>query len=433
MEQKAISQHKNSVLLQTARVNGDPYQVVRWIVDGKTKRKFFKGDSAQIRKEAMAYRDELLRQRVGSTEAYQAMDEKTRRDVERYAVAAKDAGMTLPDYILSIFAPTSVSFTTGPTLRETIDEMLTAKLHRQKASARTIQDQGYILRKFAAGREEKFIGDITNSEISEWIGGMKMKDGGGLRDGSKATYWARLGTLFEWAKKRGYIAKSPIDKDDVPKVVKDVIRVFTVEQVEAILRRFETERYRGGVRPCFATFVLTTLWGLRPEEAMKIEWKDIHLDEAGRECVHVLPHSSKKKKFRNVDALKPSAVAWLKTARLLAEKYPAAKGRSEQKQQWGLPVSRGSWLRFTKTLAAFLRQENSGFCWQNDITRHTAVSYLMREYGDAARIADNCGHSVRELQNSYRTLVTKTDAERFWSIWPKTSDASTAPATKTCQ
>jgi hypothetical protein len=53
--------------------------------------------------------------------------------------------------------------------------------------------------------------------------------------------------------------------------------------------------------------------------------------------------------------------------------------------------------------------------WPKDILRHTCASHWLAIVPDAQRIALQLGNSPAILLRHYRSIVTKEDAERFWS------------------
>ena len=54
--------------------------------------------------------------------------------------------------------------------------------------------------------------------------------------------------------------------------------------------------------------------------------------------------------------------------------------------------------------------------------RHSGVSYRLADTGDAPRTALELGTSVQMLMQHYRELVTKEDAEKWFSIFPPESN-----------
>jgi integrase len=57
--------------------------------------------------------------------------------------------------------------------------------------------------------------------------------------------------------------------------------------------------------------------------------------------------------------------------------------------------------------------------WSENRLRDSFVSYRYRATGSAEITAEEDGHSVQVMVDSYRKLVTKEAAEKFWAIRPK--------------
>jgi integrase len=148
---------------------------------------------------------------------------------------------------------------------------------------------------------------------------------------------------------------------------------------------------------------LTTLAGLRPEEAANTTWDNILLD-GDAPLVRVEAQTSKIRQ-RRIVYLHPTATAWLRHAK---------KKRAE------LPLVYQPRRRAQMAIRKVLGFEK----WPQDITRHTAASYWLANTQDAASLAESLGHSVDVLKRHYRAIVTKEEAQRFWSITPETLSAS---------
>lgn len=56
--------------------------------------------------------------------------------------------------------------------------------------------------------------------------------------------------------------------------------------------------------------------------------------------------------------------------------------------------------------------------WPHNALRHSFASYRMALVANAAQVAEECGHSVQIMKVHYRELVTKDDAERWFSVAP---------------
>lgn len=64
-----------------------------------------------------------------------------------------------------------------------------------------------------------------------------------------------------------------------------------------------------------------------------------------------------------------------------------------------------------------------GLKWPLNGLRHSYVSYAVELTRDAAHVAEQCGHSLTVLQNTYKSLATPEDAKRWFSIVPSDLDA----------
>jgi hypothetical protein len=77
-----------------------------------------------------------------------------------------------------------------------------------------------------------------------------------------------------------------------------------------------------------------------------------------------------------------------------------------------LPVPEMSCKRYRRELREFL-----GFrAWPQDITRHTAASYLYAKLEDAAQVACFIGNSPDTLARHYRAIVTREQAEEWFKL-----------------
>jgi len=80
-----------------------------------------------------------------------------------------------------------------------------------------------------------------------------------------------------------------------------------------------------------------------------------------------------------------------------------------------LPITRQIRRSAMRRLRRYLGWE----VWPKDVTRHTAASDWLALDGNPVAVAEQLGHSLAELKTHYRALVTRSIAERFWSLIPK--------------
>ncbi len=87
----------------------------------------------------------------------------------------------------------------------------------------------------------------------------------------------KLASVFKTAVSDGLIAKSPTSSLDKPKVVKKIPDPFTRDEAEQIIAYlYANSRKYAQVYAAFFEFLFFT--GLRPGEAMAIQWDDINLE-----------------------------------------------------------------------------------------------------------------------------------------------------------
>jgi len=224
---------------------------------------------------------------------------------------------------------------------------------------------------------------------------ISLRDVEGFLDSRNLSYRqtirARLSTLFRFAVRRGYRPDNPCDRLESIKIHKDPPTILTVEQTTRCLEWLESERSRA-----FAWFVLTTIAGLRPEEAQRTSWKEINFDEG---WIRVEAQTTRVRQ-RRVVYPHPTAMLWLSRAK---------EGKAE------LPIERQPRRRAVRGLRTLLGFKK----WPKDVTRHSAASYWLAETGNAAQIASALGHSESALRKNYMALVTKNEAQEFWQLKPQ--------------
>jgi integrase len=269
--------------------------------------------------------------------------------------------------------------TDSPTVAEAVKALADAKAVASR-SPRYTDSLRILLGHFTRGREAQRIAAVSHAELEAFLD---------TRGSSRATYRARLATLFRFALRRGWITSNPVDRLESIRAVARPPAIFTPEQATLALRWLQDHPRALG------WFVLSCLCGLRPEEAQATPWASVDLNAS---LIRVEAQTSKVRQRRVVYPL-PSALAWLAEARRLGSDLPIASSAKRR-------VIRE--LRNVLGLAT----------WPKDVTRHTAASYWLATVEDAAAVAEQLGHDVATLRRHYRALVTREEAARFWGIRP---------------
>lgn len=359
----------------------------KWCVDysenGKRRQLFF------VSKAVAEGRASELRRGMLSARSWWTALPATERD--RIVQACHDAHEREHDVVDLLSRAQEFKPSLGPTLGETITELLGAKRNAGRSSDYTDALE-LMLNKFARGRESVKIGALNVADVEKFL------DAGTIA--SRSTRRARVSTLFKFAVRRGYRADNPCERVESVTYVKPRPKVFTAAAFTTAVAWLRQHAPHG-----LAWFALSTVCGLRPEEAEKTTRKDINFEEG---FVRVEAQTTKVRERRIVYP-RAEAMTFLKWA---------------IKRGGQLPLSSQSRSRFIsgqirktrkgKRRSRSLREAMGWSTWPKDITRHTAASYWLSADGSAAHVAEMLGNSESVLKRDYKALVTRSDAQSFW-------------------
>jgi integrase len=232
---------------------------------------------------------------------------------------------------------------------------------------------------------------LTTKQVQEWLYGLK------LSHQSVNNYRSRLGALFGFGVKKGYLDRNPIDDIEKKKVVDHPPEIYSVDDLARLLQSASPE-----LVPLVA---LGAFAGIRTAELLKLGWEDIDL---ARGKVNISTAKSKTAARRNI-AMEPCLRSWL---------APYA-GRTGQ-------IFDGNIYSFLHLLriackAAGIKSAKNGL-------RHSFCSYHIAKYQDAAKLALDMGHTTTKLIfSNYRELVTREEAERYFNIFPPAQAENVVP------
>lgn len=274
----------------------------------------------------------------------------------------------------------------SPLLPDAIAELLRAK---QRAGRRpdTIRNLRFYLRRFSEHHPGITVAEITPQMLSDWLDREPSA-------WSRQSGLNRISSLCSFAFRRGWLPNNPCARVERMTVDLKPPRILTVGEASALLRAADPK-----VRPWIT---LGLFVGLRPSEALRMDWEAVRL---GGERPHVVVDAAASKvRRRRIVVLKPAAVAWL----------------ALDKRNAGPVVSSYTSIRKFRRRAAGA----SGLCWTQDVLRHTNASFRIAAGDHVHAVADELGHSTRVLLTHYRELVTREDALSFWALRPDSAIAS---------
>lgn len=211
-----------------------------------------------------------------------------------------------------------------------------------------------------------------------------------------------MAALFNFARRQGYLALSPIQDVDKANELTGDIEVLTPEQTAAILHIASDETLPYWVIGAFA--------GLRRAEIERLDWSEVDLE---RGFIEVKAAKSKTASRRLVP-MQDNLREWLAPYAAFkgAVCPPGLRKRLDadlRKVGFGTP---GSEKKEEKQAEIKLK------AWPQNALRHGYGSYRLAACPDAAKVSLEMGNSPAMIFRHYREIVRPATAERYWSIKP---------------
>ncbi len=270
---------------------------------------------------------------------------------------------------------------TPKTVREIVDEMIAAK-KEQGLSLLYTSDLKYRCGAFANAFQCP-LNTVAANEIREFLNNLK------LSPRSYNNFFGAIGTLFSYAKSRFYIAKDNDVLDGLEKR-KDKggeIEVFTPGELSKLLSHASED--------LVPILTIGAFAGLRTEEILRLEWKEIHLADKFIE----ITAEKAKTASRRLAPVTENLTKWL--------------GLSQNRSGKVWPHSKAYLYEAFSNAARDAKLE-----WKHNALRHSFISYRVANIQDMNKVALEAGNSPQIIFKSYRELVRPADAEKWFSIVP---------------
>lgn len=253
-------------------------------------------------------------------------------------------------------------------------------LRKDGRSETHVVEMERVLKKFADTFKMN-IGNITAADVNAYLRDLDASPA------SRNIYRRKIVTLFNYARRVGYLPDktTAATKSAKAKVHSREIEIYGSQEMSRLL-----EHASDNLRPFV---VLCGFCGLRPAEAMRLDWKEVDF-AAGTILVSA---SKSKTQSRRFAPLPQNAAAWL---------LPLA-------QPAGKVVSTIMIVNALRRLGkrANVKMKRNGL-------RHSFCSYRLALSQNANQTALEAGHSAGILFKHYRQLCTETEAKRWFSIAP---------------
>jgi integrase len=226
------------------------------------------------------------------------------------------------------------------------------------------------------------IGEIQAEQVEAFLDGL---------DVAGRTYfnYARtILTLFNFAKAKKYY---PTERNPF-EGFEDVLEYEDESEIE-IFTADELRHFLAHARPELVPFLaIGAFAGLRHAEIARLEWQDIT-------ATHIRLHRDKTKtRQRRLVEIQPNLAQWL----------------APYRRESGLVCPIGNIPNAIQDLCA-----DSKATWKHNALRHSAISYRLALTDNENLVATEAGNSPMMIHRHYKQLVTKADAEAWFSILPR--------------
>jgi len=265
-------------------------------------------------------------------------------------------------------------------VREIVDELLKAK-EDSGLSERYIKTLRTHLLRFAASFQTN-IGNVDTGAITRWLDSLKV----GPRSYNNVRQ--AVVTLFNFARRRGYLAKGETtEAADVETLRgnKREIAILSPADLSKLLRKSKPDYH--------LYFALAAFTGIRSAELLRLEWGEINFEKG-----HIQVKARKAKTVtRRLVPIQPNLAKWLGP-------YASSEGKLFKSRR-----TVDSAIRFAKRLR---------IPWKANCLRHSYATYRLSIMPDAGRIALELGNSPAKLLTNYRELDRENHAQEWFAIEP---------------
>jgi integrase len=215
--------------------------------------------------------------------------------------------------------------------------------------------------------------------------------GGSETNVTRKQYYRYIRMFFRWCVQEKYIKEDPTDGVRKIRVVPNEIKIYNPDEIERLLRLCESK-----YPSLLGFYCLTIFGGLRPSEAQKAEWEDIHFETKE---IFVKKHGktgSRRFVLRNADAL----WVWLAHIKKAFPNEPLNPAQNHIGLQKKVRLEYGNWIQ--------------------DGLRHSFGTYYHNHTHDIAHVVYVMGNSIEIAKRHYLREVAKEWSDKFWSLKPTT-------------
>lgn len=273
-------------------------------------------------------------------------------------------------------------------VRQVVDEFIADKQAKGRGE-RYLSDLRYRGNKFASAFGCD-IAELKGATIEDFLLSLK------LSAQSYTNFRRVLGTLFAFAKRRGYLLKDHDELDRVEKLRPDngEIAIYTPDEFSRLLRAANAE--------FLPSLAIGGFAGLRSSEIERLDWKEVRLEERFIE----IKKGKTKTASRRLVPVVENLAEWLAPfAKNTGPVWPHAHDWFYDAQQ--------------ATAAATAVEGLGAVGWKHNALRHSFISYRLAAVQDVNQVAMESGNSPVMIHKHYKQLVSRAEGGRWFGIRPE--------------
>jgi site-specific recombinase XerC len=329
------------------------------------------------------------------------LDQKQLRDAERVFDILPD-GISLDHAVETFLCSYNVIHTD---IEDAVWDFIKTK---ENSAKKTYEQTKSILMRFARWAEGKSLESITSDDAADFLKTVPV---------GSYNHFLRYGkSLYLWAIRNRLVSGNPFA------LIRPLVRqhtevgVLSCDEVEALL--CASRSFHGGELTAYAA--ITLFAGLRPDSEMRhLTWEAINLEDAE------IRVTMGKTRIPRTVRISDNLVEWLKICDRSQPIYPVSfRGK------WGTIRNAAGFKGGASNSKAKKAAEADLKPWVKDYTRHSAISYRVRQKGDIHKTATWAGNSPRIINSHYLGLVTGSEAKRYWNIGPEHLDTAILKTSK---
>lgn len=291
--------------------------------------------------------------------------------------------------------------TSGLALDEAIFKFIESKEAAERSERTTRQLKG-TCKRFAESVSNKPVDEVLRGDIDAYLKQYKAQSFNNTR--------TELFSFFKWCIEEHLCAKNPVEGIKRVKVYRDP-EFLKPKEVEALLLS-GMENSKGEL---LAFLSIAFFAGLRPDsELKKLTWDGVNFED------NEIQVPAGKTGVKRTVKMKPNLVQLLAECDRSKPIYPANFRRKFSVVKRGAGFKGG----ITNTPEEAKLEVEIERKWPQDVTRHSFITYFVRDCGDIYKTATAAGNSPSVIKEHYEGTATSTQAKAFWAITPKSLVAS---------